>query len=520
MNKGPIDWAYGNGNNGYPNADGSLKWISRSGRVYHQGPGSGLSHGLQSGNNEVTIGHAQELCFNHFEWWQSRDNGGPGRMVTPDGQPPRCIQIEHGYQYAYALFNNGEVWAWGENGAGGIGAGDFTSFGLPRRVIGLQETRIVKISAGWGGRENNRHILALDEYGYVWSWGRNNVGQLGHGHTQDMNQAQRIPRSYFGGERIIDILAMGSESGHSYARTSSDNIYAWGNNAVYQLGDTTTTNRYRPVKMLNWDPTTNNGIRKWQAAHYGSSAAFMILDGNGFVWGCGENTTGNLGGTTNTNITQLTKSTATPGGFITDFWHLWSDNALNNKLTFMRHSNGSTYVCGLGSNANYVNGLNASTSAVYPPTLIPTAANITNVREVILEGSITSAQNRSIHFLLDNGRVLSQGYNGYAIIGNPEKGTTSNPTDETTSTSYPVTTYVPATARIRQMISGGSQRTDATIIHGTFYMAENGQIYGNGLQRNTTGSRNSQFQSFITWSQSPGEGASSLQAPVSITYAR
>lgn len=519
MNKGPLDWPYPNGHNGYPNSDGSLKWISRSGRVYHHGPGVTYSHGLGTGNSQQTLGAPAEVCFNHFEWWNSRDNGGPGRMVTPDGMPPKCIQIEHGYGYAYALFNNGEVWAWGEGTVGSLGSGDFSTYGLPRRVIGLQETRIVKISTGYGGRNTARHVLALDEYGYVWSWGKNDTGQLGHGHTQDLNQAQRIPRSYFGGERIIDIIAMGHTGAHSYARTSSDNIYAWGTNTVGQLGDNTTTNRWRPVKMLNWDPTANAGIRKWQAAHYGGSGAFMLLDGNGFLWVTGDDTFGNLAQTTTASRQQLTKATASPNGSILDFWALWSDDNWGNKLTFMRHSNNTTYVCGLGSNAYYVNGLSASTSNVTPPQLIPAASNVVSVREVILEGAYTPTQVRGIHFVLDNGRLLSQGYNGYGLMGNPEKGTTSNSTDEGNSTSYPLTKYMPSSTKVRQVMTGGSTRADLNYIHGVFYITETGQIFGHGMNRNTSAARDSQYQSFITFSQSPGEGGN-VNMPVSLTYAR
>jgi alpha-tubulin suppressor-like RCC1 family protein len=518
MNKGPIDWPYPNGNNGYFNTYGTLKWISRSGRVYHHGPGNN-SHGLDYSNGDVTISHAQEICFNHHDWWMSRDNGGPGRMVTPDGQPPRCIQIENGWSWAYFLFNNGEVWGVGENGSGAVGAGDFTSIYLPRRVFGLNDIKIVKISAGWGHRNANRHVLALDEYGYVWSWGRNDSGQLGHGHTQDLSKPERIPRSYFGGERVIDILSMGWDSGYSYARTSSNNLYAWGYNGASQLGDTTTTNRYRPTKMLNWDPVANNGILKWQAANYTTNAAFMILDGNRYLWVVGNDSFGNLAQSGAASRTQLTKTTAAPGGSIQDFWALYSSDDLGNKLTFIRHTNGSTYVCGLGSNGYYVTGTGTSTSSITTPTLIPTAANITNLREVMLEGAYTPSQIRGIHFLLDNGRVLSQGYNGYGLIGNPEKGTTDNPTDETGSTSYPVTTYIPAGAKVRQLASGGSTQSNLQIIHGMFYMLDSGQIVGHGKNRNDSPSRNSQYQSFVTWSQNPGE-ASSMVQPVSLTYAR
>lgn len=518
MNKGPLDWPYPNGHPSYPNAFGQIKWISRSGRIYHNGPGN-FSHGLDQTNTHVTISHAQELCFNHHEWWASRDNGGSGRMTTPDGQPPRCIQIEAGNQFAHFLFNNGEVWGVGSNGEGALGNGNFSGTYISQRVLGLQDVKIVKISACYGTLEGVRHVLALDEYGYVWSWGRNNVGQLGHGHTQDVNQAQRIPRSYFGGERIIDIIAMGGNSvGHSYARTSSDNLYAWGDNGAGQLGDGTTTTRYRPIKMLNWDPTANNGILKWQAAHWSTSASFMILDGNRFLWGTGEDV-GQLAQTSQINRTQLTKTTAAPGGFIQDFWMLWSYSVNSNKITFIRHTNGTTFVCGLGSNNTYVNGLNAITTAVTTgPQLIPVAANIFNLREVMLSGSLNS-QDRTIHFLLENGRVLTQGYNGYGLIGQPERGTTSNPTDESGSTSYPVTTYLPPGTRIRQLTVGGSQNTNNFEVHAVFYLTESGQILGNGMNRNSSGARNSQFQSFYTYNQNPGE-ASSMTMPVSISYAR
>ena len=518
MNKGPLDWPYPHGQTGYANAYGSIKWISRSGRIYHNGPGN-LTHGLDNANSNVTISHAQELCFNHHDWWMSRDNGGPGRMTTPDGMPPKCIQIEQTWEQAMFLFNNGEVWSVGNNGAGELGDGTFTIQRIARRVIGLSDIKIIKISLGTGENGGNRHVLALDEYGYVWTWGYNNTGQLGNGTTNNSGRAERIPRSYFGNERIVDIIALGGTSGHSFARTASDNIYAWGENSSGVLGDGTNTTRYRPVKMINWDPTTNLGILKWQAVHVGSNAAFMILDGNRFLWGTGNDAHGNLAQTTAANRNQLTKTTATPGGFIQDFWALWSSTQNSNKLTFIRHTNGTTYVCGLGSNNSFVNGFTANTTTLNTgPQLIPTVSNIVNLRDVQLTGCLAS-QDRTIHFLLDNGRVLSQGYNGYGLIGQPERGTSSNPTDESAVTSYPLTTYLIPGTRIRQMMSGGAQETNNFNVHGQFYMTETGQIIGNGMNRNTSGGRNSQFQSFITWSQNPGEGGS-INMPVSVSHAR
>jgi len=41
----------------------------------------------------------------------------------------------------------------------------------------------------------NRHILALDIYGRIWSWGENAGGRLGDGTIQNRNQPVRITSS-------------------------------------------------------------------------------------------------------------------------------------------------------------------------------------------------------------------------------------------------------------------------------------------------------------------------------------
>lgn len=531
-NKGPIDWPYPIGNNGNPNQLQSIKWISRSGRVYSHGGGYNFNSGLIDNTDSYSRApHPQEVCFNHADWWNSRDNGGSGRLVTPDSQPPRCIQIETGWDYNYYLFNNGELWSSGTNGNGELGVGNTTSYGIPRRVQGLNDVKIVKVSCGYSNISATRHVIALDDQGYVWTWGRNNVGQLGLGDIANSYRSspQRIPRSYFGGERVIDIMAMGADNGWSYARVASDNLYAWGRNNENQLGNGDTTNRYRPTKMTNWDPVANNGIRKWQAYGYAGAASFMILDGNGFLWHCG-NDYGHSSFATTATRSQLTKSTTVPGGLIVNFWNVWSSDQTANCATFIRHSNGTTYVCGQGNNYNNTQGTTGATTQILSPALLPatlgSGAGIVNLKEVYVHIAFTGDNRRTIHFLCDNGKVFAQGYNGYGELGNPAiaQGAQNN-TDESGSTNFPVVTFTSPSHKVVSIMPGGSGSTDLSWAHGMFYLLANGQILGSGQGRNASavGAASSPARwwsgNFMGSHPNISEGAG-VNMPISIHYAR
>ena len=81
----------------------------------------------------------------------------------------------------------------------------------------------------------------------------------------------------------------------------------WGRNGNGQLGDNTTTDKYRPVKMANWDQALNNGIAVWQISGQGNNVWVTLLDGNGYTWFTGHNDYGNSGAGNTSNLSQLTK---------------------------------------------------------------------------------------------------------------------------------------------------------------------------------------------------------------------
>jgi len=515
QNNGPIGWAYPHGRSDTVGVWNNVKWITQNGRLLTHGAATTGNHGLARDTSEILSSHPQEICFNNWEWWTSRDNGGLSKMTTPDGQPPRVIQVEVGYSYSCALFNNGEVWKWGYGANGERGDGDATgTVGIPRRVIGLNDVRIVKISQGqYSQAVDAHHTMALDEDGFVWTWGYNGQGQLGLGHTNSSASATRIPRTYFGGRRVIDIMAASNNGGGCYVRTSDDVLYAWGVNTVGQCGDGSTTNRLRPVLMSNWDPLANNGIRKWQYTGESGSGVLMILDGNGFIWHCGYNGFGQAGNGTQVQNNQLVKVTTTPGGSITDFWLLGvgSGSEPQYHQVFLRTNTGTTFAHGQGSSSSFTSGRNNTAAVATSPVAVPF---IDNIKEVRMQGGASTG--KFVVWLLDSGRVYFQGQNGgynYYI------GTGNNINEAGGSSYQPINAYMPPGHKVTKLLPFANAYDTNLRPSGMGFIFNNGMIMSGGYVN--TNAVSTPYQSGIHGFNASYNGRGAYyQHPVPITHAR
>jgi hypothetical protein len=80
----------------------------------------------------------------------------------------------------------------------------------------------------------NDHTVALKIDGKVWAWGDNSHGELGDGSTTRRFRSFHVSRR----SGIMGIAAGGS---HSVALKDDDTVWAWGSNRHGQLGFTGTT---------------------------------------------------------------------------------------------------------------------------------------------------------------------------------------------------------------------------------------------------------------------------------------
>ncbi|XP_010184024.1 PREDICTED: probable E3 ubiquitin-protein ligase HERC3, partial [Mesitornis unicolor] len=90
------------------------------------------------------------------------------------------VQIACGDQHAMALSRGGELFTWGQNAHGQLGVGSQTTLiPQPQLVERLKGIALAQIAAG------GAHSIAVSLSGAVFSWGKNDFGQLGLGDTED-----------------------------------------------------------------------------------------------------------------------------------------------------------------------------------------------------------------------------------------------------------------------------------------------------------------------------------------------
>ena len=180
--------------------------------------------------------------------------------------------------YSLALKNDGTVWAWGYNGNGELGDGTFVDRHLPVQVQGLDGVTAIAATVF--------HSLALRNDGTVWAWGENTYGEIGDGTSGNFrNRPVEV-------QNLSAVTAIAAGAFRSLAVENDGTAWAWGENALGELGDGTTIDRYIPVQVQNL-----SAVR----AISSGEAHSLALKNDGTVWAWGENNVGELGDGTTIN---------------------------------------------------------------------------------------------------------------------------------------------------------------------------------------------------------------------------
>jgi len=230
---------------------------------------------------------------------QLGDNSSTNRtlpvQVSGFGTGSGVISIKAGATHTIALKADGSVWTWGENYSGQLGDGTIPyEKKVPVKVFNAG-SRVIAIAAG------GNNSIALKADGSVWTWGRNDYGQVGNGGSA--NQPTPI--------KIIDVnsgvIGISAGSNHSLALKSDGTVLAWGLNSSGQLGDNSTTNRNIPVQVFGLG--TNSGVTMVKAG--GSHSLAVRSDGSVLAWGL--NTNGQVGDNSATTMRIIPVTVANIG---------------------------------------------------------------------------------------------------------------------------------------------------------------------------------------------------------------
>jgi alpha-tubulin suppressor-like RCC1 family protein len=186
--------------------------------------------------------------------WGNNTTGSLGINSTTSYSSPVLVssvtsvswaKIVLGFNHAVAVRNDGSLWTWGENTLGQLGQGTQTAYSAtPLNVTGT--TTWSKISAG------NSFIVAIQSDGTLWAWGANASGQLGTASLTFTSSPVLVS-----GPVNTSWSAVACGINHSFAISTTGQLYAWGLNSSGQLGDSTTDNKSSPILIpspgsLSW----------------------------------------------------------------------------------------------------------------------------------------------------------------------------------------------------------------------------------------------------------------------------
>ncbi len=167
------------------------------------------------------------------------------------------------------------------------------------------------------------HVTMLKVDGTVWCYGIGTYGELGNGYT---NNSDLPVQALFPAGTVITKIAVGEN--HNLALDSKGNVWAWGRNNYYQLGNTSTSNVLRPTKI--------DSLSNIKDIACGSYSSFAVNEA-GEVFSCGLNANGEGGIGSYTNKIPWTKAK-----FITDVIEIKAGK----NHTIALKSNGDVYVTG------------------------------------------------------------------------------------------------------------------------------------------------------------------------------
>lgn len=153
-------------------------------------------------------------------------------------RPPRhsakFVGAYAGGYHSFLVHESGAVYSFGLNNYGQLGLGHTETVSGPELIEGLEEssTHFISIQGG------EHHSIGLDSKGRVWVWGRGDSGQLGLG-PQPSSEPQSKPIQL----SFLPVPATQISAGGAFSlavtgdQKSGNSLYGWGYGEMGQLAN-------------------------------------------------------------------------------------------------------------------------------------------------------------------------------------------------------------------------------------------------------------------------------------------
>ena len=329
----------------------------------------------------TTVGSVK---FSGLWTWGDNLYGGLGdNTLTDKSSPIQTIaggtnwkQVACGSSHTVAIKTDGTLWNWGGNGLGPLADSTITHRSSPIQTI-TGGTNWKQVACGFA------HTAAIKTDGTLWTWGTNAYGQLADNtFTPKSSPVQTIA----GGTNWKQVSG---GNVNTMAIKTDGTLWLWGQNTNGQLGDNTIVPKSSPVQTIaggtNWSQV---------ACGYTHTAAIKT---DGTLWNWGNNTSGNLGDSTNTNKSSPVQTIT--GGTN------WKQVSAGYRHTMAIKTDGTLWLWGQNTNGQL--GDSTITSNSSP---VQTIAGGTNWKQV-------ACGYRSIAAIKTDGTLWTWGYNFNGGLG-------------------------------------------------------------------------------------------------------
>ena len=160
------------------------------------------------------------------------------------------------------------------SGPKNLGAHQSLRLLYPRMIVPLKDEVIREICCG------HAHTLAVNQYGQMYVWGQNEMGQLGLGSENIPDAVRRPILNPF----IKDVSNLAAGHTHSLALTKNQELYSWGWGYLTGHGLSEDDDNVLIPRNLQ----CFQGKKIQQVACGGLHTAVIVDDGDLFIWGSAE----------------------------------------------------------------------------------------------------------------------------------------------------------------------------------------------------------------------------------------
>ena len=234
-----------------------------------------------SASNSITTDVARQL------WVSGRNNQGQlglSSSVAYNYSSPMQVGTltnwsvtDGGEQFTAAVKTDGTLWTWGRNNSGQLGLGNSGApyrYSSPKQVGAL--TSWLKINAGYA------FALSVKTDGTLWAWGQNDSwGNLGLGNRTTYSSPKQV-----GALTTWADVSAAAGGNSSMGVSTGGTLFTWGRNVYGQLGLGNVTDYSSPKQV--------GASTAWSKISMGSSSSAAIKT-DGTLWTWGANFSGVLG---------------------------------------------------------------------------------------------------------------------------------------------------------------------------------------------------------------------------------